>query len=97
MTAHVLFDSGATQSFVSVTLSKKFGDSSGVLDYPLEVEIAIDDTMSDLRAHRSCILELFYEKYLIYLVPIPFRGMKLIVGINWMSQNGDKIIVSVSW
>ena len=38
----VLFDSGATRSFVSLTLSKKFPESSGMLDCPLEVEIADD-------------------------------------------------------
>ena len=38
----VLFDSGATRSFVSLDLSKRFPDSQGMLDCPLEVEIADD-------------------------------------------------------
>ena len=38
----VLFDSGATRSFVSLALSKRFTESSGILDCPLEVEI-VDD------------------------------------------------------
>ena len=38
----VLFDSGATRSFVSLALSKRFSESSGMLDCPLEVEIADD-------------------------------------------------------
>ena len=46
MTAHVLFDSGATRSFVSLALSKKFRDAPGTLDAPLEVEIADDRTVS---------------------------------------------------
>lgn len=40
--ALVLFDSRATQSFVSLQLSKRFEDVPGDLDYPLEVEIADD-------------------------------------------------------
>ena len=36
----VLFDLGATRSFVSLALSKRFPESSGMLDRPLEVEIA---------------------------------------------------------
>ena len=38
----VWFDSGATRSFVSLALSKKFLESSGMLDCPLEVEITDD-------------------------------------------------------
>ena len=38
----VLFDLGTTQSFVSLALSKKFPESSGMLDCSLEVEI-VDD------------------------------------------------------
>ena len=50
----VLFDSGATRSFVSLALSKRFTESSGMLDCPLEVEIADDrsvrvDGVSGLR------------------------------------------------
>ena len=40
----VLF--GATQSFVSLTLSEMFRDAPGTLDSSLEVEIADDHTMS---------------------------------------------------
>ena len=38
----VLFDSGATRSFVYLTLSKSFDDVLGELDYPLEDEITDD-------------------------------------------------------
>lgn len=41
MTTHVLFDSGATRSFVSFAFNKKFNDDLGIL-YPLEIEI-VDD------------------------------------------------------
>ena len=43
MTARVLFDSGATRSFISLAFSKEFSDAHGFLDYPLEVEIAATD------------------------------------------------------
>lgn len=71
VTAHVLFDLGVTLSFVSLSLSKKFSDTSGALDYPLEVEIADDHSMSAPRVHHGCVLELFHERYLIDLVLIP--------------------------
>ena len=39
---HVLFDSGAIRSFVSLALRKRFSESSWMLDCPLDVEIAND-------------------------------------------------------
>ena len=40
----VFFDTGASRSFVSLATSKKFHESSGELDCPLEVEI-VDDRL----------------------------------------------------
>ena len=91
MTAHVLFDSGATRSFVSLALSKKFSDAPGTLDYPLEVEIADDRTVSASRVHHGCVLNLFSERYSIDLVPIPLRGSKVIIGMDWLGPNGAMI------
>ena len=71
LTAHVLLDSGATRYFVSLTLSKNFGDTPGALDYPLDVEIIDDSTVRSPSVHQGCVLELFCEKYLIDLVLIP--------------------------
>ena len=71
ITSHVLFDLGATRSFVSLTLSKNFCDTPGTLDYPLEVKIADDRTVSASRVHRGCVLNLFCERYSIDLVMIP--------------------------
>ena len=41
----VLFDSGATRSFLSLALSKRFFGAPGELDCPLDVEIVDDRTI----------------------------------------------------
>lgn len=51
MTFHVLFNSDATRSFVSLALSKKFSDAPRILDYPVEVGIGDDHSMSASRVH----------------------------------------------
>ena len=51
MIAHFLFNTGATRSFVSLALSKKFSDAPGTLNYPLEVEISDECLVSALRVH----------------------------------------------
>ena len=87
----VLFDSGATRSFVSLALSKRFSESSGMLDCPLEVEIADERSVRASMVFRDCVLRLFEERYLVDLVPIPLRGNKVIIGMDWLSPNGAVI------
>ena len=87
----VLFDSGATRLFVYLALSKKFPESSGMLDFPLEVEIADNRYVRVLEVFRDCVLRLFKEHYLVDLVPISLRGNKVIIGMDWLSPNGAVI------
>ena len=61
ISAMILFDSGATQSFVSLALSKRFSRAPRELDCPLDVEIADDRTIRVVRVHRGCTLRLFDE------------------------------------
>ncbi|XP_023767220.1 uncharacterized protein LOC111915809 [Lactuca sativa] len=91
LSAHVLFDSGATRSFVSLALNKKFRDVPGTLESPLEVEIANDRTLSVARVFRKSIQNMFDERFPIDLVLIPLKGMKMIIGINWLGPNGAVI------
>ena len=41
--------------------------------------------------HRGCSLQLFDEQFSVDLVPIPLRGNKVIVGMDWLSPNGAMI------
>ncbi|XP_023730240.1 uncharacterized protein LOC111877973 [Lactuca sativa] len=77
MSAHVLFDSGATRSFVSLARSKKFRDVPGNLDSPLEVEIADDLTVSAARVYRDYVLIVLGERFRVDLVLIPLWGLKV--------------------
>ena len=91
MMAHVLFDSEATRSFVSLALSKKFWDAPQTLDSPLEFDIVDDRNVSDARVYRDCILNVFGERFSVDLVPIPFQGLKVIVRMDWLGANGTMI------
>ncbi|XP_023731847.1 uncharacterized protein LOC111879616 [Lactuca sativa] len=61
ISAMVLFDSGATRSFVSLALSKRFSRAPRELDCPFDVEIADDRTVRVTTVHRGCTLLLFDE------------------------------------
>ena len=56
ISAMILFDSGATRSFVSLALSKRFSKAPGELDCPLDIEIADDRTVRVAMVHRGCTL-----------------------------------------
>ena len=64
ISALVLFDSGATRSFVSLALSKRFSRLPEELDCPLDIEIVDDMTVRVTRVHRGCTLRLFEEQFL---------------------------------
>ena len=76
---------------MSLVLSKKFRDSPGTLDSHLDVEIADDHTVSDEMVFQRCVFNIFDERFPIYLVPIPLRGLKLIAGMDWLGHNGALI------
>ena len=63
--AHILFDSGATRSFVSLALVKKFRDALRTPDSPLEVEIMNDRTVRAARVFQRSVLNMFWARFLI--------------------------------
>ena len=89
--ALVLFNSGATRSFVSIEPSRRFDDVPIVLYYPLEVEIVDDHQVQVSMVHRGLTLELLNEQYPIDSVLIPLHESKLIMGMDWLSPNGEMI------
>lgn len=91
ISALVLFDSEATQYFLSFVLSKMFAGASRELCCPLDIEIVDDRSVWVSRVHQGCVLQMFSEQYPIDLVPIPLRGNKFIVGMDWLSPNRTMI------
>ena len=79
----VLFNSVATRSYVSLTLSQKFDVVPGALYIHSEVEIADDCTVSALRVHQDCVLVMSQVWFSIDLVPISLRGAaRISVGMD---------------
>ena len=88
ISALVLFDFGATRSFESLALSKRFAESSGTLDCPLEFKSTDDLSVCASKVYRDCVLRMCGVRYLVGFVPIPLRRNKVIIGIDWLSPNG---------
>ena len=70
MPALVLFDSGASRSFVSLVFSKNFNHTLGQLDIPLDVEIAADEILNVASVYKSYEIEVSGVRFPIDLIPI---------------------------
>ena len=83
----VLFDSGDTRSFISLAFRNRFAESSGMLDCYIEVQILDNRSVGASEFYRGCALRMYDEHYLADLVPIPLRGNKVIIGMDWLNPN----------
>ncbi|KAI3672891.1 hypothetical protein L6452_38991 [Arctium lappa] len=90
--AVVMFDSGATHSFVSHTFSKCLGCRVGRLGCPLVVEVADDRTLTVIDVYRGCTLEISGVRFPIDLIPIAMRELCVIVGMDWMEVFDAEIV-----
>ena len=84
--ALVLFDSGASRSFVSLTFSMEFGVPMDEFECSLRVSIANEHKVSASSVYRGCELDIFGVSFPIDLIPIPMGEVCIIVGMDWLSR-----------
>jgi predicted aspartyl protease len=90
----VLFDLGASHSFISPMFASKFPHklhtvkSGGYCIRAASGSIPTNQVVSDVE------VEIEGRKYLVTLVVLPGLGIDVILGMNWMSQNGVLIDTS---
>ena len=89
--ALVLFDSGASRSFVSQSFSREFSVPAGELECPLRVSIANEHEVSSSSVYRGCQLGIFGVSFPIDLISIPMGEVCVIVGMEWLSRFGAMI------
>ncbi|XP_052619579.1 uncharacterized protein LOC128125959 [Lactuca sativa] len=82
--AVVMFDSGATHSFVSRTFINRLGCSIGKLAGPMVVEVADNRTIYVTDVYRGYTLDFSGVEFPIDLIPIAKRDLCVIVGMDWL-------------
>ncbi|KAJ9562067.1 hypothetical protein OSB04_007227 [Centaurea solstitialis] len=85
--ALVLFDTGATQSYVSHRFCKDFQIELGNLDSPLAIDVAAEEVQVVEHVYQGCSIDIFGVRFSINLIPIPMNGVDVVVGIDWMFPN----------
>ncbi|KAI3667584.1 hypothetical protein L6452_42650 [Arctium lappa] len=92
--ARVLFDSGATCSFVSDTFCKRFTIPISVLSDALVVEIANGDQVVIRDCFCNCTIEIDGNLFGVDLLPMAIGGFDVVIGIDWLVRNKADIFCS---
>ena len=82
--AFVLFDSGASRSFVSRSFSREFSLPLGELECPLQVSVTNEHGIFASSVYQGSVLEIFGVSFPIDLILIPMGDICVTVGMDWL-------------
>ncbi|KAI3759549.1 hypothetical protein L6452_07441 [Arctium lappa] len=88
----VLFDSGASFSFVSSSFCPRLSMPTTSLEDALVAELADGDQVVVQDILRNCKLEIEGREFPIDLMPMVIGGFDVVVGMDWLSTNHDEIL-----
>ena len=83
----VLYDSGATHSFVSNTYVKKLGLPVCELQCELVVSTSTSSLVRTSSLCARCPVEVEERKYKVNLICLPLQELEVIIGMDWLSAN----------
>ncbi|GAU30442.1 hypothetical protein TSUD_392550 [Trifolium subterraneum] len=83
----VLFDCGATNSFISVECVMRLGLSSTSLIPPMIVAVATGGKVVSKRVCQNCPVSVAGKIYHVDLICLPLKDMDIVLGMDWLSAN----------
>ena len=83
----VLYDSGATHSFVSNACVERLGLPVCELQYELAVSTLASDLVSTSSLCVRCPVEVEGRRYKVNLICLPLQELEVILGMDWLSAN----------
>ncbi|XP_028068902.1 uncharacterized protein LOC114271486 [Camellia sinensis] len=89
--AHVLFDSGSTHSFVSKLFAQHLDRSEEVLSYMLCVSSPLGNSMICTSVYFACELLIGDVRVCANLLPLDMIYFDIILGMDWLSEYGATI------
>jgi hypothetical protein len=90
----VLFDSGASHSFMSQTFASKHDQKIKVVDKGGYCISLAGANISTNQIVRDVLIAISEREYTVYLVVLPGLGIDVILGMNWMS--GHEVLIDTS-
>ncbi|GJU98207.1 putative reverse transcriptase domain-containing protein [Tanacetum coccineum] len=92
--ARVLYDSGASISFVSFEFSKNLSTPPNKLPFPLEVEIAGNEIVVVSKVYRDVEIEIDDSVFKIDLIHIVLGAFYIVIGMDWLDRYNANILCS---
>ncbi|GAU51762.1 hypothetical protein TSUD_415510 [Trifolium subterraneum] len=83
----VLFDCGATNSFISVECVMRLGLPSTSLIPPMTVVVATGGKVVSKRVCQNCPVSVAGKIYHVDLICLPLKDMDIVLGMDWLSTN----------
>jgi len=83
----VLFDYGATHSFISFDCAKKLKLSVRELGFELVVSTPTKGFIVTSSMCAKCLVIIDGQRYKINMICIPLKDLEVILGMNWLSAN----------
>ncbi|XP_073033916.1 uncharacterized protein [Primulina eburnea] len=91
MLAYVLFDSGATHSFISKRFTKKLGLTPELLVEPFRVATPTSKTVETHRVHRKCKICIHEQLFQAELIQLNMVEFDVILGMDWLARNNAMV------
>ncbi|GKB82073.1 putative reverse transcriptase domain-containing protein [Tanacetum coccineum] len=92
MPARVLYNSGASVSFISHEFSENLSTPLNKLPFPLEVEIIDDKVIANV--FRNVEIEIDDSTFKIDLIPIMLGVFDIVIGMDWLEKYDANILCS---
>ncbi|GJT89758.1 putative reverse transcriptase domain-containing protein [Tanacetum coccineum] len=92
--ARVLYDSGASVSFVSFEFSKNLSTPPNKLPFPLKVEIAGNEIIVVSKVYQDVEIEIDDSVFKIDLIPIVLGAFDIVIGMDWLDRYNANILCS---
>ncbi|GJW59103.1 putative reverse transcriptase domain-containing protein [Tanacetum coccineum] len=90
--ARVLFDSGADESFISISLASMLNISPITIDTFYNIEMADGNLVSTNTVIQGVTLTLLNQPFKIDLMPIKLGSFDVVIGMDWLSKYHARII-----
>ncbi|KAI3757500.1 hypothetical protein L6452_05040 [Arctium lappa] len=88
----ILFDSGASFSFVSFSFCQKLSVPASSLENAIVVELADDGQVVVRDVLKGCKLEIEGKEFSVNLMPMAIGGFDVVIGMDWLADNQAEIL-----
>ncbi|XP_024977113.1 uncharacterized protein LOC112514741 [Cynara cardunculus var. scolymus] len=92
--AHVLYDSGASCSFVSTSFYQLLHTPPSTLEDALIIELANGSKVLVREVIRDCVLGIEGKEFRVDLIPMAIGRFDIITGMDWLARNQAEILCS---